>query len=90
MIMTGTTHAPVSAAVPSTPPGHALQVETMLAQLGCDPAAGLNAAEVEHRHAQGGANILPDPSCRSALANCLLWSEELRKLFAPLGHGHAA
>jgi Ca2+-transporting ATPase len=54
--------------MPSTPPWHALQVETVLAQLGCDPASGLSAAEVEHRRAQGGANTLPEPPRRSTLA----------------------
>jgi len=52
----------------STPPWHALQVETVLAQLGCDPASGLSATEADQRRAQCGANTLPEPPRRSTLA----------------------
>ena len=49
-------------------PWHALRVEQVLTRLGCDPALGLSAAEVEQRRAREGANTLPEPPRRSALA----------------------
>ncbi|CAM3661450.1 HAD-IC family P-type ATPase [Polaromonas hydrogenivorans] len=62
--MTSTTQA---VANETAPPWHALAAEQVLAQLACDPASGLSAAEVARRRAQGGANTLPEPPRRSAL-----------------------
>lgn len=66
--MTAPTKAPDSKTAHSTPPWHALPVEQVLAQLACDPASGLSAAEVVQRRAQGGTNTLPEPPRRSTLA----------------------
>ena len=44
-----------------------MPVEQVLAQLACDPASGLSAAEVARRRAQNGANTLPEPPRRSPL-----------------------
>lgn len=65
--MTATTKAAGSEATPSAPPWHALPAEKVLAQLDCDPASGLSAAEVEQRRAREGANTLPEPPRRSML-----------------------
>ncbi|ABM36564.1 cation-translocating P-type ATPase [Polaromonas naphthalenivorans] len=64
--MTSTTQAAANE-TPSAAPWHALAAEQVLAQLACDPASGLSAAEVARRRAQGGANTLPEPPRRSAL-----------------------
>ena len=53
---------------PLAPPWHALPVEQVLAQLACDPALGLSAAEITRRRAQHGANALHKPPRRLALA----------------------
>ena len=54
--------------MPSAPPWHALQLEQVLTELDCDPASGLSTSEVGQRRARAGANTLPEPTRRSALA----------------------
>ncbi|KVW93703.1 MAG: HAD-IC family P-type ATPase [Polaromonas sp.] len=66
--MTATTKAPGSEAAPSAPPWHALQAETVLVRLGCDPASGLSATEVELRQTRDGSNTLPEPPRRSVFS----------------------
>ncbi|MDP3310270.1 MAG: HAD-IC family P-type ATPase, partial [Polaromonas sp.] len=53
---------------PATPLWHALPASEVLAQLACDPALGLSAAEVDRRRAQEGTNTLPEAQRRSMLA----------------------
>jgi len=55
-------------AKPSALAWHALPVEEVLRRLDCDRALGLSAPEVHQRRAREGANALPEPPRRSALA----------------------
>ncbi|MGQ2979603.1 MAG: cation-translocating P-type ATPase, partial [Polaromonas sp.] len=53
---------------PAPPLWHTLSASEVLAQLACDPALGLSAAEVEQRRVREGANTLPETQRRSLLA----------------------
>ncbi|MDP3169538.1 MAG: HAD-IC family P-type ATPase, partial [Polaromonas sp.] len=66
--MTAKTLSSHSGPRPATPLWHALPASGVLAQLACDPALGLSAAEVEKRRASEGSNALPEPPRRSMLA----------------------
>ncbi|MDI1268011.1 MAG: HAD-IC family P-type ATPase [Polaromonas sp.] len=66
--MTAKTLSSHSGPTPVPPPWHALPAGEVLAQLACDPAVGLSAADVEQRRAREGANALPEPQRRSMLA----------------------
>ncbi|WP_341920571.1 HAD-IC family P-type ATPase [Polaromonas sp. YR568] len=66
--MTAKTLSSHSGPAPAPPLWHALPAGEVLAQLACDPALGLSAAEVEQRRAREGANALPEPPRRSMLA----------------------
>ncbi|MDB5845785.1 MAG: ATPase, P-type (transporting), superfamily, subfamily, partial [Polaromonas sp.] len=69
--MPSTLPAPASEAPsgnPPAPPWHALPAGQVLDRLACEPAAGLRTEEADRRRAQGGANTLPEPPRRSALA----------------------
>ncbi|MDP2452152.1 MAG: HAD-IC family P-type ATPase [Polaromonas sp.] len=66
--MTAKTLSSHSGPTPVPPPWHALPAGEVLAQLACDPAIGLSAADVEQRRAREGANALPEPQRRSMLA----------------------
>ena len=63
-----TATAKPTASTPPAPPWHALPVEQALARLACDPALGLGTAEIARRQTRDGANALPEPPRRSALA----------------------
>ncbi|MDB5938496.1 MAG: ATPase, P-type (transporting), superfamily, subfamily, partial [Polaromonas sp.] len=69
--MPSTLPEPASVAPSSNPPAtpwHALPAGQVLDRLACEPATGLSTEEADRRRAQGGANTLPEPPRRSALA----------------------
>lgn len=66
--MTAKTLSSHSGPAPASPLWHALPTGEVLAQLACDPAVGLSAAEVESRRVREGANALPEAPRRSMLA----------------------
>ncbi|HQR98932.1 MULTISPECIES: HAD-IC family P-type ATPase [unclassified Polaromonas] len=66
--MTAKTLSSHSGPAPASPLWHALPAGEVLAQLACDPAVGLSAADVEQRRAREGANTLPEAQRRSMLA----------------------
>jgi len=55
-------------AAPAPTAWHALTAEAALARLDTDPATGLTSAEAARRRARDGANALPEPPRRPALA----------------------